>query len=258
MTEIRTVAAGLCAGLAPAVALSTCRLGPDERALVDEILELSKSTGAPRASALEVLADSVDSSERRRVAIYTGTAAARQTSLVLGAMPFVTILGAEFVGFPVLGVLVGGVAGWLLVGLGALLSVCGVWWMRRLGNSVPSPPVRTGLMLDLASAIARTSSLTPERRRHLRSLSDSWGTNAEADTLDRLHDLSMESGVPIAGLLAVEANACRDSARQSVRLALELLPGRLLVPVGVCLFPAFIVTTVIPVVISMVSVSVAN
>ena len=207
MTEIRTVAAGLRAGLTPELALTTCRLDPDERALVNEMLELSSSTGAPRAPALDVLADSVDGSERRRVAIVTGTATARQTTLVLGAMPIITILGAEFVGFPVIGVLFGGVVGWLLVGLGALLSLCGVWWMRRLSNSVPSPPVRTGVMLDLASSIARTSALTPERRRHLRSLADSWGTHSEADTLDRLHDLSMESGVPIAGLLAVEADA---------------------------------------------------
>ncbi|MEY4477625.1 MAG: hypothetical protein RJA31_1129, partial [Actinomycetota bacterium] len=38
-----------------------------------------------------------------------------------------------------------------------------------------------------------------------------------------------------------------------VEHALELLPGRLLGPVGVCLFPAFIATTVIPVVVSMVT-----
>lgn len=258
MSTIRAVAAGLRAGLTPARAVTLCRLEREEQALVGEILDLAKLTGAPRAPALDVLAESVDGAERRRVAIETGTATARQTTVVLGAMPIVTILGAEFVGFPVLRFLFGGIAGLVLVGVGVLLSLCGVWWMRRLRNSIPSPPVRTGLVLDLASSIARSSALTPEGRRHLRSLTKGWGTDSEADTLDRLHTLSLETGVPIAGLLAVEAHLCRERARNQVDYALELLPGRLLVPVGVCLFPAFIVTTVIPVVASMVTATVTR
>jgi tight adherence protein B len=124
--------------------------------------------------------------------------------------------------------------------------------MVNIQQRMPNPSAHLGLILALAAGIAVSSGLTRAHRQALANLAQKWGTEAELDDVDRHRRLSRETGVPVAGLLIVEAELVRRRARAGVRHAIELLPGRLLAPVGVCLFPAFIVTTVIPVVASMI------
>lgn len=251
MSEIRVLAAGLHAGLTLERARAISAVG--HIPLVEDIIEIAHDTGVPRHDALTALADSRDESERRARAVRTGSASARQTSVVLSALPLATAFTAQLAGFDVVAVLVGSAFGWFSLAVGLGLSAVAVKWMAVIRASIPEPAPHTGLVLDLAAGIAQTSGLTATHRQTLSELAQRWSSQAECELVERHSMLSRDTGVPLAGLLAVEARLSRERAYATVQHALELLPGKLLLPIGVCLFPAFIVTTVIPVVISMVS-----
>jgi pilus assembly protein TadC len=57
--------------------------------------------------------------------------------------------------------------------------------------------------------------------------------------------------VPVSHLLSIAAAQSRADAQHRVSYAIELLPTKLLAPVGTLLLPAFVITTVIPVVASL-------
>jgi tight adherence protein B len=253
VSGVRVLAAGLSAGvpLERALAMSDIGDGPD-RITVDDILELARHTGVPRARVLTDLADSRDEAESRISSVSAASASARQTIRILTLLPLATAVAAQWFGFDVIGVLALTPLGWACLALGAGLTLAAWKWMVNIQQRMPNPSAHLGLILALAAGITVSSGLTQAHRQALANLAQKWGTEAELDDVDRHRRLSRETGVPVAGLLKVEAELVRRRARAGVRHAIELLPGRLLAPVGVCLFPAFIVTTVIPVVASMI------
>jgi len=85
----------------------------------------------------------------------------------------------------------------------------------------------------------------------LAHLANQWGTHSEWVVVGEIRSTARDSGVPVAGLLRAAAEECRRAARFTVRDSVERLPGRMLAPLGVCLFPAFITLTVIPTVAGM-------
>ncbi len=253
MSGIRVLSAGLTAGLPLERALALSDIGGEaERGSVADILELARHTGVPRARVLTDLADSLDEAESRVGAISAASASARQTIRILTLLPLATAVAAQWFGFDVIRVLTATPLGWTCLVLGTGMTVAARKWMASIQKRMPNPSHHLGLILALAAGIARSSGLTATHRQALSQLAQKWGTEAELDEIDRHRRLSGETGVPIAGLLTVEAELVRRRASASVRHAIELLPGRLLAPVGACLFPAFIVTTVIPVVASMI------
>ena len=253
MSSVRILAAGLGAGLPLPRALALSALDDEtERDTVTDILEFSRHTGAERVAVLTALADSREESIRRERTIDTASAATRQTTRILLALPAATALGAELFGFAVFEVLFGSPVGWLCIVFGVILNVMAVRWMASIRASIPRPPRNIGLVLELAAAVAVSSGLTNRHLDQLALRATAWETDVEFRAIGKYRALSRETGVPVSGLLTMEAGQVRATARADVELAVELLPGRLLGPVGACLFPAFIVTTVVPVVASMV------
>ena len=254
MTAIRTLAAALDAGLPLERALEISAISDHaDRKIVSAILEFARHTGAPRATSLGSVADARDFSERCDRAVTTGSATARQTTRILALLPFATAIGAQVFGFDVVTVLVSTPLGWVCLALGAGLSLIAQWWMRRIRESLFRPAVNVGLVMDLAAGVARTSALTPSVLDRLRDLATVWNTTTEIEDVMRSQRLARETGVPIAGLLEVFASTARHRVHVRVLDEIELLPGKLLAPVGACLFPAFVVMTVIPIVASMAS-----
>lgn len=254
MSRVRALAAGLSAGLPLDRALDVSGIALDPaREVVKSIVDFSRETGVPRAVALAALADSIDEAARRERAISTGSATATQTSRILIFLPAATAIGAEVFGFNVVATLMTTPVGWGCVIVGVGLNVVAAGWMKRIRSSVPRPPLNTGLVLDLAAAVSQSSGLTQRHVEQLALYAREWQTDVELAHIERYRALSRETGIPISGLLLTDASLIRLTARTDVEHALELLPGRLLGPVGVCLFPAFIATTVIPVVVSMVT-----
>lgn len=64
-------------------------------------------------------------------------------------------------------------------------------------------------------------------------------------------DLSRSAGAPAVELLRADAAARRQSARTEGRLRAATLSGRLLLPLGVCTLPAFLLLGVAPMLLSV-------
>jgi tight adherence protein B len=65
--------------------------------------------------------------------------------------------------------------------------------------------------------------------------------------------IAERAGAPAIELLAAEARQERRTARAMGRRRAELLAVRLLLPLGVCVLPAFVLLGVVPVILAMLS-----
>ena len=252
MSPVRVFAAALGAGvpLDAARGMSGVEGSPNAET-VNDVVSFSRATGVPRTSALTALANALDDSDQREREIVVGMATANATTRVLCALPAVTALAAELFGFPVIVFLLTTLTGILCLVSGTTL-VLGSWvWMRRIRRKIPRPSIETGLALDLAAALCGSSTIRNEQVRALTQLAERWGTVDEISQLDQSIRLSRAHGVPVSHLLSIAAAQTRADAKHRVSYAIEMLPTKLLAPVGILLLPAFVITTVIPVVASL-------
>ncbi|MDO3696853.1 pilus assembly protein TadB, partial [Curtobacterium flaccumfaciens] len=84
----------------------------------------------------------------------------------------------------------------------------------------------------------------------------SAGAAPPAEDVHRLRevlDLARRAGVPAAGLLRRAAEDVRDEAAADGLVAAERLAVRLVLPLGVCILPAFVFVGVVPVVVGVLS-----
>lgn len=244
-TEIRRLAAALDAGLSPP------QEEPGDDELVRDVLKLARETGAPRARILRVVADAIDTNLALEREATLAVTSARQSGLVLSALPAITVVAAELFGVHALGFLVGGFAGWVCLALGVGASIAGWRWMHALQRRIETPPIATGILGDVLAEILSVTGLRADAHESIRECTRRWGVTAELTRIDGIREAARETGVPVAGLLRADADEVRHTARFAVRESIERLPARMLVPLGVCLFPAFVTLTVIPAVAGM-------
>lgn len=243
-TELRRLAATLDAGVA-----RHNDIGGDD--FVSDILKIARETGAPRTRVLRLVADALDSNlELDREATIAATSA-RHSAVVLTALPAFTLVVTELFGMRALAFLLGGPVGWLclLVGVGA--SFGGWTWMERLRRRIPVPSAATGILGDVVAEILSVAGLRTEAEEALRACGERWGFVTEWTAIADIRAASRESGIPVAGLIRADADERRRTARFAVRETIERLPGQMLIPLGVCLFPAFVTLTVVPAIAGM-------
>jgi tight adherence protein B len=71
-------------------------------------------------------------------------------------------------------------------------------------------------------------------------------------------ELAQRAGVPAAALLRAAAEDVRDDAAAAGLAAAERLSVRLVLPLGVCVLPAFVLVGVVPVVVGVLSSTVVD
>jgi tight adherence protein B len=128
----------------------------------------------------------------------------------------------------------------------------GARWNRRMLRAAMSANVAPGLALDLmAIAVAGGGSL--DRARALVE-----PLVASMDDVDPVLDLSARAGVPAAALLIAEAEEQRRDAAATAKSAAAVLAVRLMLPLGLCVLPAFMLLAVAPLLIAVISSTVAG
>lgn len=244
-TELRRLAATVDAGLTPR---DDCEVSGG---FIAEVLDIARETGAPRARVLRVIADALDANiDLEREATIAATSA-RHSASVLTLLPAFTLVVTEFFGLHALAFLLRGPLGWLCLGLGIGASYAGWVWMNRLRRRIPVPSPATGILGDVVAEILTVTGIRPEVLERLRGCGEVWGVRSEWASIVGIRATARETGIPVAGLIRADAHERRRVARFAVREAIERLPGQMLIPLGVCLFPAFITLTVIPAVAGM-------
>lgn len=203
---------------------------------------VATEVGAPLAVSLRGIADAVrDASatvDEVRVTLAEPAASARlMTWLPLIAVPMSLVLG-----FDTLGVLVTRPAGvgCLVAGL-ALVVAARRWTTVLVRRAQPAPGV-PGLHAELV-AIALSGGVSIDRARALvAEATDEPEDAGDAAVLALSHD----AGVPAVELLRAAAAISRHAARTEGRLRAARLSSRLLLPLGVCTLPAFMLLGVAP------------
>ncbi|QHC62064.1 pilus assembly protein TadB [Rathayibacter festucae] len=215
---------------------------------------VAADSGAPIAAALGELAESLRELGRARRDIEVALAGPLATSRVVGGLPLVALGFGTLLGFDVLGVLIGTVPGLvcLVGGLGLMLGAAA--WTRRLVRGAGPGDPAPGLALDLlAVALAGGGSIGGGRERVLAALAEcglASGPPALA-AAEPVLALSSAAGVPAGRLLRSEAALARVRAASEARERAARLGVTLLLPLGVCVLPAFLLLGVAPMMISV-------
>lgn len=243
--ELRLAAARLDAGIALG---STVEF---DDGMVEDILSLARDAGASRSRLLRVVADGMEVNDGLTREAQIATTAARQSALVLSSLPALTLVSAELFGVHTLGFLVGGPAGWVCLALGISFSVVGWGWMKSLRTHIEPPHPATGVLIDVVAEVLTVTGIRAELDDMISRMATEWNCADEWADIQGTRRGARDTGTPVVGLLRAAAEERRRVARFATREAIERLPGRMLIPLGVCLFPAFVLLTVIPAIAGM-------
>ncbi|QHC54915.1 tight adherence protein B [Rathayibacter tanaceti] len=215
---------------------------------------VAADSGAPVAGALSELAESLRELARARRDIEVALAGPSATGRVVGALPLAALGLGALLGFDVIGVLLGTAPGLVCLGGGAGLMVAGHLWTRRLVRGATPGDPAPGLALDLlAVALAGGGSIDSARSRVLDALAE-CGLRADERVLadaDVVLSLSSAAGVPAGRLLRSEAALTRTRAASGARERAARLGVTLMLPLGACVLPAFLLLGVAPMVVSV-------
>lgn len=212
--------------------------------------EIAGVVGAPLADVLRSISgamrDAATAADDVRIALAEPAGTAR----MLLWMPFAGLLLGFAFGFDTIGVIVGTPTGAACVVLGLLLVLAARLWTSRLLSRARPEPGTPGLRSELV-AVALSGGASVDRA--VRLVAEVGPRGGDDERLATVLDLSRSAGVPAVELLRAAAAHERHEARVSGRLRAAALSTRLLVPLGVCTLPAFLLLGVAPLLLSVLS-----
>lgn len=220
---------------------------------VAAVWSVATAAGAPIAVALTALAEALRDLEQVHRETAAALAAPTATSRLVMVLPVVGLLFGAALGFDTIGVLVGSPVGWACLVVGVVLLVAATRWNRHLLARARSTDVTPGLHLDLL-AIAVTGGGAFDRC--IATVDEALERCGLADAVSpaagEVLDLSQRAGVPAAALLRAEAQQQRRQSRSDGARRAATLGVQLMLPLGLCVLPAFMVLGVVPLMVAVV------
>jgi tight adherence protein B len=235
---------------------------------------VAERSGAPLADCLRTFVVGLRAAEAARRDVEVALSGPRSTGRIVLALPPVGLLFSLGMGFDTAGVLFATPIGWSCLALGgALVAAARAWNARLVERATPRGPV-PGLRLELL-AVAVSGGASWEKglglvraafARFPAAIASERSSGAptrggavqgserdpEQDCLDVL-DLSRRAGAPAVELLRATARERRLEAAAASQAAAARLGSTLMLPLGLCVLPAFLVVAVVPLVVSLVS-----
>jgi tight adherence protein B len=215
---------------------------------------VATEVGAPLADSLRAVATALRDANECRDDVGVALAEPAATARLMGWLPLVAVGLGVALGFDTLGVLTTSPAGIACFVAGVLLMVGARLWTRRFVRDARPAAEVPGLTAELL-AIALRGGASLERARNL--VTEAMPTvpmqEQEHTEIDGILTLSRSAGVPAAELLRASAAMARQRARTEGRMRAARLGASLLLPLGVCVLPAFIVLGVAPMLLSVLS-----
>lgn len=243
----------------PAGILEATRDAPDavDWACVAAAWRVAADSGAPLAATLERLGDVLVAADDGRREVAIALAGPLATSRVVLALPGVGLLGGLLLGVDTLGVLATTPPGWFCLVAGCALLVVARRWMRRLVARAREHDPTPGLGAELAAiAVTGGGSASAALARVEAALHEA-GLSFD-DSAAGAVDFAQRAGVPVAALLRAEARDARRIAQAAARMRIAALGTRLLLPLGLCVLPAFIALGVAPLLLAMIGSTLAS
>jgi tight adherence protein B len=211
--------------------------------------EIATVVGAPLAEVLRMIAETLRDAASAADDVRIALAEPAGTARLLLWMPFAGLLLGFALGFDALGVIVGSPIGAACVVLGLLLVIAARFWTGRLLARACPDPGTPGMQAELV-AVALSGGASVERA--LRLVEESRSSHLGGiERIRTVLDLSRAAGVPAVELLRASAAQDRHASRIDGRLRAAKLSTRLLIPLGVCTLPAFLLLGVAPLLLSV-------
>lgn len=210
---------------------------------------VSASVGAPLADTLRsfaaALRDARETADQVRVALAEPAGTAR----LMAWLPLVGVALGGALGLDTLGILVTQPAGIACLVGGVALVVIAQRWTARLVRRAQPERGASGVEAELL-AIAVSGGVSLDRAREVVA---STGVTIDDPETVRVLALSRAAGVPAVELLRAAAALARHAARVDGRLRAARLSSKLLLPLGVCTLPAFLLLGVAPTILGVLS-----
>lgn len=211
--------------------------------------EVATTVGAPLAEVLRMIADTLRDAAAAADDVRIALAEPAGTARLLLWMPFAGLVLGFALGFDTLGIVATNTvgAGCVVAGL-ALVLAARAWTAHLLRQARPRPGT-PGMQAELV-AVALSGGASVDRA--LRLVGDTGASRLDdGQRLGAVLDLSRSAGVPAVELLRASAAQDRHSSRVDGRLRAARLSTRLLIPLGVCTLPAFLLLGVAPLLLSV-------
>lgn len=239
------------------------------RASIAAACRLTQDLGIALADVLDAVVEGIEDADAARVERAVARAGPTLTARLLTGLPLLGVLGVSLVGADVFGFVGDGSVGTVSFVAGVGFWVAGMVWIRRLiANADPVGEVDRIVVVELVAAAIEAGASIP---RALEAVSAA--ANLPALQLSaRLLQLGASFGEVVRGLSGIElslVSALRPAwfvgaspeallrllaqreRRERTRLARECaqrLAVKLVLPLGLCLLPAFVLLAVVPVV----------
>ncbi|MFD2675505.1 type II secretion system F family protein [Gulosibacter bifidus] len=213
---------------------------------------LANRTGAPLGQVLRQMAAGFRDLGQSARDVQVALAGPASASRIVLALPVLGLLLGAALGFDTLSIFTSSLLGGALFMAGMLLIVAGWWWNRSLVRRATNRPQTPGLGLDLVAMGMLSGRGADEVNRAVAQVMrecglDESGYRQAAPILA----LAAHAGVPAAALLQAEATLARSRARTEAASAAAKLGVTLMLPLGACILPAFLVLGVAPLVIAV-------
>ena len=210
---------------------------------------IATTVGAPLADALRAIAgalrDAEEASDDARVALAEPAGTAR----LMGWLPLVAVALGAALGFDTAATLATSPIGIACLVAGLALIVAGNRWTAALVRRAAPAPAVPGLGAELL-AVALSGGVSIDRAREVVRRARGVDDDSAVGEVVRL---SQRAGIPAAELLKATAALARHRARIDGRLRAARLSSRLLLPLGICTLPAFLLLGVAPMLLSVMS-----
>ncbi|MBM7474917.1 type II secretion system F family protein [Curtobacterium herbarum] len=224
------------------------------RSEVDGVLDVAGRTGAPVVPALRALAGALRDRAAAERAVRTALAGPRASARVVLALPWFGVLLGSAWGVDTVGVLTRTPLGWSCVVVASALVAAAVRWSRHLLAAAADTGGTPGLLLEIwAVALSGGGAWSDAARTVAAVHGDRDWPEADRQRLAETLALADQAGVPAAGLLRAAAVDRRADAAAESLVRAERLGVRLVLPLGVCVLPAFVCVGVVPVVLGILS-----
>ena len=213
--------------------------------------------GSPLAPALRGYASSLrdlgEAQRDSRVALAGPVTTARMVM----ALPAIGVLFGLVLGFNTLATLFGTPVGWGCLVVGGGLLLLADRWNRRLVAAARPVSATPGLACEL-TAIGMAGGASLDRTLSIVDAALARFEIASEDNVHAVLQLSRAAGVPAAELLRAEAIELRASARAVAREQAAALAVKLMLPLGLCVLPAFLALGVLPLLVTVISSTVGS
>lgn len=258
-TRVRAVADAVAAGstIADAVLAAAHTAGRNDPVWrgIAAAWQVATDAGAPLAPTLAELATSLRSLAQNQEDLRTALAGPIATARMVVILPIVGVVFGLALGFDSLRVLFTTPLGLACLGLGVGLMLASRWWSRRLIDAARPTQLTPGLVLDLMAIAVSGGASLPRAVAAVDAARTRFGLTDDGsrETIAEVLSLSRRAGVPAAALLRSEAVEARRAARSSAERAAATVAVTLMLPLGLCVLPAFMCLGVAPLLIAVIA-----